>query len=46
MLVTNGISVFFNRFDEARYMRHKKNLSKNNIGSNGIPKDPKFVSFN
>ena len=32
-------------FDEARRMYMQDRFKKNNIGADGIPRDPKFVSF-
>lgn len=32
-------------FDEARRVYMEQRFAKNNIGSDGIPRDPKFVSF-
>lgn len=32
-------------FDEARRMYTEARFAKNNIGSDGLPRDPKFVSF-
>ena len=32
-------------FDEARRMFMEDRFKKNNIGADGIPRDPKFVSF-
>lgn len=32
-------------FDEARRVYMEQNFKKNNIGHDGLPKDPKFVSF-
>ena len=32
-------------FDEARRVYMEQNFKKNNIGPDGLPRDPKFVSF-
>ena len=32
-------------FDEARRIYMEKRFAKNNIGADGLPNDPKFVSF-
>ncbi|MCJ1406427.1 hypothetical protein MMC19_000492 [Ptychographa xylographoides] len=32
-------------FDEARRLYTEKKFAKNNIGPDGLPRDPKFVSF-
>ena len=32
-------------FDEARRIYMEKRFKKNNIGADGLPNDPKFVSF-
>jgi len=32
-------------FDEARKIYMQERFKKNNIGADGVPKDPKFVSF-
>ena len=32
-------------FDEARRMYIESRFAKNNIGADGLPNDPKFVSF-
>jgi hypothetical protein len=32
-------------FDEARRIFMQDRFKKNNIGADGIPRDPKFVSF-
>lgn len=32
-------------FDEGRRMYMEKRFKKNNIGADGLPRDPKFVSF-
>jgi hypothetical protein len=32
-------------FDEARRLYMQNRFKKNNIGADGIPRDPKFVSF-
>ncbi|ERF69108.1 hypothetical protein EPUS_01064 [Endocarpon pusillum Z07020] len=32
-------------FDEARRVYMEQNFKKNNIGEDGLPRDPKFVSF-
>jgi antitoxin component of RelBE/YafQ-DinJ toxin-antitoxin module len=32
-------------FDEARRMFMQDRFKQNNIGADGIPRDPKFVSF-
>lgn len=32
-------------FDEARRIYMQERFKKNNIGADGIPRDPKFVSF-
>jgi len=32
-------------FDEARRMFMEQRFKKNNIGADGLPRDPKFVSF-
>ncbi|KAF2868288.1 hypothetical protein BDV95DRAFT_125067 [Massariosphaeria phaeospora] len=32
-------------FDEARRIHMQDRFKKNNIGSDGLPRDPKFVSF-
>lgn len=32
-------------FDEARRVYMEQSFKKNNIGDDGLPKDPKFVSF-
>lgn len=32
-------------FDEARRVYMEQNFKKNNIGADGLPRDPKFVSF-
>ncbi len=32
-------------FDEARRMYTEQNFAKNNIGPDGRPRDPKFISF-
>lgn len=32
-------------FDEARRIYMEQGFKKNNIGTDGLPKDPKFVSF-
>lgn len=32
-------------FDEARRVYMEKRFKKNNIGPDGLPRDPKFVSF-
>ncbi len=32
-------------FDEARRVYMEQRFKKNNIGADGLPRDPKFVSF-
>ena len=32
-------------FDEARRVYMEQNFQRNNIGADGLPQDPKFVSF-
>ena len=32
-------------FDEARRVYTEQRFAKNNIGADGVPRDPKFVSF-
>lgn len=32
-------------FDEARRVYMEQGFKKNNIGADGLPRDPKFVSF-
>lgn len=32
-------------FDEARRLYTEQRFAKNNIGADGLPQDPKFVSF-
>ena len=32
-------------FDEARRIYTEQRFAKNNIGADGLPRDPKFVSF-
>ena len=32
-------------FDEARRIYTENNFAKNNIGPDGTPRDPKFISF-
>lgn len=40
LMKTRGIG-----FDEARRVYTEQRFAKNNIGKDGIPRDPKFVSF-
>ena len=40
IMKTRGIG-----FDEARRVYMEQNFKKNNIGEDGLPRDPKFVSF-
>jgi len=40
LMRTRGIS-----FDEARRVYTEQRFAKNNIGADGVPRDPKFVSF-
>lgn len=40
LMRTRGIG-----FDEARRAYMEQRFKKNNIGTDGIPRDPKFVSF-
>jgi hypothetical protein len=40
LMRTRGIG-----FDEARRVYTEQRFAKNNIGADGVPRDPKFVSF-
>jgi len=40
LMKTRGIS-----FDEARRVYTEQRFKQNNIGADGVPRDPKFVSF-
>ena len=40
LMKTRGIG-----FDEARKVYMEQRFAKNNIGADGLPRDPKFVSF-